>query len=255
MATAVDKETAKKLDAFRLKVAETAEDVVFRVFPNKVRQLQALIESTADKSSPFHVSHASSFTDVTIYPAPTPPTPSDEPDAKKRKRTTDSNGVAPGATTPVNDTRHATYPNLVRANAHTTKVHEKVTAECEELAELCDKIKLWINLTMPNGDNFGVQIQEEVLTELHRSQETAYNLRDSARQDHLNRAKICSKLIKYPHVEDYALALKEHDRKQLYSSRQHLVDIRNIYAIVTDILHKNITKIRAPKANNSVGLY
>ena len=45
----------------------------------------------------------------------------------------------------------------------------------------------------------------EVLTELHRSQESAYNLRDSARQSHLNRAKLCSKLIKYPHVEDYTV--------------------------------------------------
>ena len=70
-----------------------------------------------------------------------------------------------------------------------------------------------------SGDNFGVQIQEggkvssvhhlsltvetEVLAEVHRAQESAYNLRDFARQNHINRAKICSKLIKYPHVEDY----------------------------------------------------
>lgn len=47
----------------------------------------------------------------------------------------------------------------------------------------------------------------EVLSELHRSQESAYNLRDSARQSHLNRAKLCSKLIKYPHVEDYTVRL------------------------------------------------
>jgi hypothetical protein len=39
------------------------------------------------------------------------------------------------------------------------------------------------------------------------------------------------------------LALKEHDEKQLYVSRQHLFDIRNIYAILTDIIHKNIAKV------------
>jgi len=50
-------------------------------------------------------------------------------------------------------------------------------------------------------------------------------------------------------------ALKEHDEKQLYLARQHLIDIRNIYAVISDILHKNINKIRAPKANNGVGLY
>lgn len=107
----------------------------------------------------------------------------------------------------------------------------------------------------------GVQIQEEVLNELHRSQESAYNLRDAARQSHLSRAKMCSKVIKYPHVEDYIvsalssfpgcvlkllikLALKEHDQKQLYVARQNLFDIRNVYAILTDIMHKNINKVR-----------
>ena len=53
----------------------------------------------------------------------------------------------------------------------------------------------------------GVQIQEEVLNELHRSQESAYNLRDAARQSHFNRAKLCSKIIKYPHVEDYMVSI------------------------------------------------
>ena len=102
----------------------------------------------------------------------------------------------------------------------------------------------------------------EALSELHRSQESAYNLRDSARADHLTRAKICTKIIKYPHVEDYSVchfrtiiptvaehlflqkhALKEHDEKQLYLARQHVIDLRNIYAVITDILHKNINKV------------
>ena len=48
-------------------------------------------------------------------------------------------------------------------------------------------------------------VTTEVLNELHRSQETGYNMRDSVRQNHLNRAKICSKIIKYPHLEDYAV--------------------------------------------------
>ena len=46
----------------------------------------------------------------------------------------------------------------------------------------------------------------EVLNELHRSQESAYNLRDASRQSHINRAKLCSKILKYPHVEDYTVS-------------------------------------------------
>lgn len=50
----------------------------------------------------------------------------------------------------------------------------------------------------------------EVLAELHRAQESAYNLRDGARQDYLARAKICSKIIKYPNIEDYTVHIAHH---------------------------------------------
>ena len=40
------------------------------------------------------------------------------------------------------------------------------------------------------------------------------------------------------------LALREHDEKQLFFARQNLIDIRNVYAVMTDILHKNIAKVR-----------
>ncbi|KAH7930507.1 proteasome activator pa28, REG alpha/beta subunit [Leucogyrophana mollusca] len=250
MAKSMSKDVAHQLEDFRTAVATAAEDVVFRLFPTKIIELSALIDSTIQPDSPYHISHASSFTDATVYPPPSS-TGADEPD-KKRKRGTDRSVSLP------HSSDNARYPNHMLANQHIIKLHDTVKRECSQLADSCDKVKLWVNLTMPkieDGDNFGVQIQEEVLSELLRAQESAYNLRDGVRQDHLNRAKICSKLIKYPHIEDYTLSLKEHDEKQLFFSRQHLIDIRNIYAVLTDILHKNIAKIRAPKANNGVGLY
>ncbi|KZT74934.1 proteasome activator pa28, REG alpha/beta subunit [Daedalea quercina L-15889] len=252
----MEKETANKIEEFQAAAVAAAEDVVFRGFPGKILELQQLIDSTNDESSPFHISHAATSTDPTVHP---PPFVEEGPDVKKRKlHSSDTNGVVTTGLTLSNDVRHAVYPNLVTANQHIDKVHGIVKKECEQLADLCDKVKLWVNLSMPkieDGDNFGVQIQEEVLTELHRSQESAYNIRDAGRTDHLNRAKICSKIVKYPHLEDYALALKEHDEKQLYVARQNLYDLRNVYAILTDILHKNIAKIRAPKGNNLSGMY
>jgi len=236
---------AKSLEEFHAKVASAAEEVVFKIFPQKTLELQAFIDSTSSPSSEFHDSHSTSSTDARVYPDPTENV---APETKKRKRESD----------PANSVAHARYPDLVHTNELVQKVHEIVKKECNDLIQLCDKVKLWVTLTMPkieDGDNFGVQIQEEALNELHRSQESAYSLRDASRLHHLSRAKICSKLIKYPNVEDYTLSLKEHDEKQIYLAKQHLYDLRNIYAIITDTLHKNITKIRVPKANNSVALY
>ncbi|KZT30727.1 proteasome activator pa28 REG alpha/beta subunit [Neolentinus lepideus HHB14362 ss-1] len=249
----IDLQLEKKLKEYQRAVSDTAEDIIFVTFPTKILEIQQRIDSTLAPDSPFYMSHAQSSTDVTVYPAPN--TPSD-PEPKKRKRSTDNGVAANGAT--VNDTEYARYPNLVMANQHISKLHVVLKQECEELADYVDKVKLWVNLNMPkieDGDNFGVQIQEEVLQELHRSQQSAYNLRDNARRDYLDRAKICAKLIKYPNIQDYALALKEHDEKQLYCARQDLLDLRNIYAVLTDIIHKNIQKLRSPKGNNSSALY
>ena len=42
-------------------------------------------------------------------------------------------------------------------------------------------------------------------SELQRAQESVTNLRDVARQHHLSRAKISSKILKYPNIDDYAV--------------------------------------------------
>ena len=67
---------------------------------------------------------------------------------------------------------------------------------------------------IPMSPSLLANIPKEVLAELHRAQESAYNLRDTARQDYLARAKICSKILKYPNVEDYHVGLASLKRKQ-----------------------------------------
>ncbi|KIK07511.1 hypothetical protein K443DRAFT_673421 [Laccaria amethystina LaAM-08-1] len=214
-----------------------------------------MIQTTSNPNSPFHIP---SSTDTTIYPPPTPISDdvTYEANVKKRKRLSEGGGSEHARV--LNDSTGARSPQLVHSNSHILNVHEIIKRQCEDLVTLTDQVKLWVTLAIPkieDGNNFGVQVQEEVLGELQRAQESAFNLRDTARQDYLARAKICSKLIKYPNVEDYSLALKEHDDKQQYLANQHLRDIRNMYATLTDVLHKNISKIRVPKANNTAGLY
>lgn len=179
---------------FRQKVSVTAEDIVFRVFPAKVlffamfsmpnnvimtpldyvrwqkscpscrplnldySELNEFIETTSTPDSPFHLSRVAASTDATVYP---PPTDEDGPEAKKRKRNTETSSGATNS----NDTRHAAYPNLMLGNKHIVMIHATIKKECEQLADLVvslakdaqvealhydqDKVKLWVNLTMP----------------------------------------------------------------------------------------------------------
>jgi proteasome activator subunit 3 (PA28 gamma) len=47
------------------------------------------------------------------------------------------------------------------------------------------------------------------------------------------------------------MALKEHDDHEFYLARQHLIDLRNIYAVLTDLIHKNIAKVRTSSKNST----
>ncbi|KAJ3721623.1 proteasome activator pa28 [Lentinula raphanica] len=261
---------------FRSNVKQAGEEVVFSTFPKKTlyyflsllfackvlilhhRELQQLVLSTTDINSPFHEASLAKI-DTTVYP---PPTEYSEIDllSKKRKLSDDTCGANEPASPKIvqHDTQHARLPNVVLENKHVKRLHYMIKKECEELVASIDKVRLWVTLAIPkieDGDNFGVGVQEEILNELHRAQESVYNLRDSARQHHLARAKICSKLIKYPYVEDYTSALIEHDEKQIFNARHHLLDIRDLYAALTDITQKNIVKIRTPRSNNNTGIY
>ncbi|KAH7885980.1 proteasome activator pa28 REG alpha beta subunit [Phlebopus sp. FC_14] len=226
------KEAAEKLQDFRTRVASVAEDIIFQVFPAKIIELTATVESADAEDSPFHISHAPPSTDAKVYPLTVTATESNGPPSK-RKRAEDGSASLSLA----NDATNARYPELVHANKHLLTLQETIKKECAQLSDCCDKVKLWVNLTMPkieDGDNFDTR---------------------GVRQNHLARAKICSKLIKYPNIEDYTFSLMEHDEKQLFFARQNLTDIRNIYAVMADILHKNIAKIRSPRGNNRAGLY
>jgi len=245
------------LKSFQRKVTEDAQEAIFTTLPTKLLELQALLDSKDLFNSPTYTVN----TDVTVYPPPESYLEDAEATtpARKRKRGAEtSDATKPSENLSLPKDMACRYPQRIVANSRLSEILDLVRRECEEFVSTCDKVKLWINITMPkmeDGDNFGVQVQEEVLSELHRAHEAAYNMRDSIRLHYISRGKLASKLCKYPHVEDYAIALKEHDMKQFYIARQDIYELRNLHAVLTDLLHKNIAKIRAPKGNNGGLMY
>ncbi|KAF8756176.1 Proteasome activator pa28, REG alpha beta subunit [Rhizoctonia solani] len=244
--TTVDTAVAEQLKAFNDNVTKRAEEIVFKVFPQKI--LWVPLHRSQETHLVFHRWHHRYH----CLFAPTEP----EPPTKKRRHE-NGDSVTMGSVVELGE-GGPRFVGRVVANHRLRALHDDLKNEYMELVNLCDKVKLWVNLTMPkieDGDNFGVQIQEEVLNELHRAQDSGYNLRDAvSKSHHINRAKICSKILKYPHVEDYAIALQEHDEKQFYMALRNLIDLRNIYAVLTDVIHKNFQKIRAPKGNNGAAM-
>ena len=114
----------------------------------------------------------------------------------------------------------------------------------------CSQLKTWIHFQIPrieDGNNFGVSIQEDILGEINSVEDQAGAFYDQISRYFLTRAKIVTKIAKYPNVDDYRLNIKEIDEKQFISLRLTAIEVRNHYAVLHDLVTKNLENIRLPR--------
>uniref|UniRef100_A0A2I3T150 Proteasome activator subunit 3 n=2 Tax=Homininae TaxID=207598 RepID=A0A2I3T150_PANTR len=106
-----------------------------------------------------------------------------------------------------------------------------------------------------DGNNFGVSIQEETVAELRTVESEAASYLDQISRYYITRAKLVSKIAKYPHVEDYRRTVTEIDEKEYISLRLIISELRNQYVTLHDMILKNIEKIKRPRSSNAETLY
>ncbi|TNN34089.1 Proteasome activator complex subunit 3 [Liparis tanakae] len=119
-------------------------------------------------------------------------------------------------------------------------------------------VKMWVQLLIPrieDGNNFGVSIQEETVAELRTVESEAASYLDQISRYYITRAKLVSKIVKYPHVEDYRRTITEIDEKEYISLKIIVSELRNQYVILHDMILKNIEKIKKPRNSNAEALY
>ncbi|GBP61827.1 Proteasome activator complex subunit 3 [Eumeta japonica] len=119
-------------------------------------------------------------------------------------------------------------------------------------------LKMWISFMIPkieDGNNFGVSIQEDTLAEVQSVESEAAAFFDQISRYFISRAKIVSKVAKYPHLEDYRRAVRELDEKEYLSLWLVMCEIRNRYCSLHDIVIKNLEKIKKPRSSNAESLY
>ncbi|GAW07056.1 proteasome activator complex subunit 3 [Lentinula edodes] len=219
----MDRALAVQTERFRSDVKQAGEEVVFSTFPKKTLELQQLVLSTTNTSSPFHDANLASI-DTTVYP---PPLDSSDIDVhlKKRKISTDPFNANDPPSSRINqhDTRHARLSNTVLENKHVKHLHSIIKKECEELVTSIDKVRLWVTLAIPKIEELCIQ------SERQRAPTPS------------GQSKDMFKAYKIPLLGGLH-SLLEHDEKQIFSARHHLLDIRDLYAALTDITQKNISK-------------
>lgn len=117
---------------------------------------------------------------------------------------------------------------------------------------------MWVQLLIPkveDGNNFGVSIQEDTVDQLWTVESTAASYLCRFSTYYNTRAKLVSKIVKYPQVEDYRRTIAEVDENEYLSVRQILLHVRNQYATLHDVILKNIEKIKTPRSTNTDNLY
>ncbi|VDL81572.1 unnamed protein product [Nippostrongylus brasiliensis] len=91
-------------------------------------------------------------------------------------------------------------------------------------------VKMWITLLIPrieDGNNFGVSIQEETLSEVRNVESEAASFLDQMSRYFTSRAKLLTKVAKYPHVDDYRRAILDMDEKQFINNIEKIKKPRN----------------------------
>uniref|UniRef100_A0A2L2XXS9 Proteasome activator complex subunit 3 n=2 Tax=Parasteatoda tepidariorum TaxID=114398 RepID=A0A2L2XXS9_PARTP len=239
------------VNEYKEKVKSQAENLVINVFPQKILELEAILQNeklTKPQLSSIHC-------DLNI-PVPEPPLlnhDSDEVPSKKRKF-----GIMNDASD-IQGTKVLLLPNgTVPSNTHIVDVVELVKPRIQQLVEDANVLKMWIQFLIPrieDGNNFGVSIQEDTLGEVRTVESEAAAYFDQISRYFLTRGKIVSKVAKYPHVDDFRRTVQELDEKEFLSMRLIICELRNHYATLHDMITKNLEKIKKPRTSNADAMY
>uniref|UniRef100_A0A2K5CP09 Proteasome activator complex subunit 3 n=1 Tax=Aotus nancymaae TaxID=37293 RepID=A0A2K5CP09_AOTNA len=124
----------------------------------------------------------------------------------------------------------------------------------QQLVHIPEKVQLLIP-RIEDGNNFGVSIQEETVAELRTVESEAASYLDRISRYYITRAKLVSKIAKYPHVQDHRRTMTEIDEKEYISLWLIISELRNQYVTLRDMILKNIEKIKQPlRPGDSVSL-
>ncbi|KAM9559397.1 proteasome activator complex subunit 3-like isoform 2-T2 [Salvelinus alpinus] len=259
----VDNELNIKVDAFRQRITGEAENLVASFFPNKLLELDHFLKSVCVvghrlQDPILNICELKEIHSEINLAVPDPILLSNlhdglEVNAKKRKME-DGTGEDKVAGTKV----FIMPSGMMKSNAKLVDLIEKVKPEIRTLIEKCNTVKMWVQLLIPrieDGNNFGVSIQEETVAELRTVEGEAASYLDQISGYYITRAKLVSKIAKYPHVEDYRRTVTEIDEKKYISLKVIVSELRNQYVTLHDMILKNIDKIKKPRSSNAEALY
>jgi len=139
---------------------------------------------------------------------------------------------------------------IVAANKALVDLVEILQKEILEMSEMINALSIWVKLNVPrmaDGNNFGVEVQEEITKVLQGAEDAGYDVLDSFANYHSTRGTLVSKVLKNPNIQDFRYALRELDEKTYIKTCLLACELRNDYITLYDLLAKNMETLMTPR--------
>ncbi|XP_974517.3 proteasome activator complex subunit 3 [Tribolium castaneum] len=227
---------AKKVLQYKERFKKEAEELLLTGFPSTILKLNALISTPKFKKRDFSDLHQN----TAIIPSQ------------------DSEPVLDNGDTSTPPVKKARFDSsspksyFLQTNKCLIDLVETVKPHMIKLVEDAKIMKMWISYMIPkmeDGNNFGVEIQEETLALVQAVEASAAVFYERISKYFTTRGKVIKNFLKYPEIEDFKRAVQELDEREYLSFCLVMSEIRNQYCALHDVFMKNLDKLKKPRSS------
>ncbi|XP_034067854.1 proteasome activator complex subunit 1 [Gymnodraco acuticeps] len=242
-------ESKKQVDDFCQKLTKEAEELVYKFFPQKIEELQMLLKTflSCDDLASLKAPLDIPIPDLAKEEAKRKK--KEEKEAKEGKKDKDGDKEDEDSGPPCGP---------ICSNEKVESLLQEVKPQVQTLKEKLNTVSMWVQLQIPkieDGNNFGVAVQEKVFELLTNTRTKIEAFQTQISKYYSERGDAVAKASKQNHVGDYRQLVHELDRYQYCELRLAVLDIRNTYAVLFDIINKNYDKIKKPRGDGKALIY
>ncbi|XP_053508739.1 proteasome activator complex subunit 1 isoform X2 [Ictalurus furcatus] len=234
----------KEVDGFTKKLTREAEQLVSTFFPQMIAEMDNLLQASLV------------LEDLSALRAPLDiPIPDPAKEELKRKKKEEKKEKE-GKKSDEEDEGPPCGP--VASNEKVDNLIKEIKPHIQTLKEKLNTVSMWVQLQIPrieDGNNFGVAVQEKVFELLTNTRTKIEGFQTQITKYYSERGDAVAKASKQPHVGDYRQLVHELDQHQYCELRIVVLEIRNIYAVLFDVITKNYDKIKKPRGDCKALIY
>ncbi|XP_027011618.1 proteasome activator complex subunit 1 [Tachysurus fulvidraco] len=237
----------KQVDGFTKKLTREAEQLISAFFPQKIAEMDNLLQVSLV------------LEDLSVLRAPLEiPIPDPAKEELKRKKKEEKKAKEGKKSEDKEDEEAGPPCGPIASNEKVENLIKAIKPHIQMLKENLNTVSMWVQLQVPrieDGNNFGVSVQEKVFELLTNTRTKIEGFQTQITKYYSERGDAVAKASKTPHVGDYRQLVHELDQHQYRELRIVVLEIRNTYAVLFDVITKNYDKIKKPRGDCKALIY